>query len=294
MTLAIDVAESRTVRFRRSALLRAGVRRNIKPEIKVAETLSEWQDAYQLLVNEYRAAGYLDGAAPSQPICSIHHFLPKTKVFIAKTSNRVTATLSQYFDDPIFGLPMDSIYKEELDHLRADGRRISEIGGLSTREDARWQSLFLHLCRVMYWYSRHNRVDDLCITVTPKHIQFYKKVFLFEELGPTKYYPKFNVPAILLRLDLNRSKENLRVAYDHLEDECNLHNQFHRLDGVDISDYSLPLKRHKVISDNPPHLPASSLASFLSDSNGGVLSGLTSKHATYLNAVYPNLLAERG
>lgn len=285
----LQVAESREDRFRRFALQNTSRHQSAKPQIKIAENLPEWEAAFQLLYDEYLAAGYVTEAVSSHMLFGIHHFLPKTVVFVAKISESTVSTLTQFFDDRIFGLPADMIYKRELDQLRSQGRVISELGSLATRDSFRWQSLFMYLCQAMYWYSRHHKIDDLCIAVNPKHVQFYKTVFLFEEFGPERFYPKVQAPAVLMRLDLTRCEENLKSAYGRMEGECNLDKFVHKLEGVGITDYTVPLKHQNITTrTNSPRMDSATVNFFLS-CNKGLLRGITPKHMTYLKAIYPKI-----
>ena len=289
MAFGLNSVESRNDRFRRSTLLKADVRQNSKFEIKIADKFSEWESSFKLLYEEYLNAGYVVEPTPSNILFGIHHFLPKTVVFIAKYSDALVSSLTQFFDNHALGLPADKIYKEELDTLRAEGRVISEIGGLVTRKDFRWQNLFLCLCQVMYWHSHFRKIDDLCITVNPKHVRFYKTVFLFEIMGQEKYYAKVNAPAVLMRLNLRHSEKKLQTAYNHLEVDCNLYDYFHKMDGDKITDYSTALKKKKVINGGRIPQMDTTIVETLISRNTDVLENITLNHATYLNSLYPEV-----
>ena len=287
--MSLCIAESREDRFRRSTLLRADTSQSIPPEIKIAEVQSEWEAAFQLLYDEYLAAGYVTEAISSKMLLGIHHFLPKTVVFIAKISETLTSSLTQFFDDRIFGLPMDTIYKEELDRLRSEGRVVSEIGGVATRRNYRWQNLFMYLCQVMYWYSRHKDVDDLCIAVNPKHVHFYKSIFLFEEFGPQKFYPKVHAPAVLMRLDLTHYEKKLGDTYEDFKNGFNTNDFLHKMDSQNITDFSIPLKRKNNIDCGKIPRMDSAIVNYFLSQNKWMSRGLAPKHLTYLKAIYPHI-----
>jgi hypothetical protein len=287
--MKISLAESREDRFRRLTLRESLGCQCKKPEIKLASTLSEWKASYHLHYKEYLNAGYVKDDIPSRLIFGIHNLLPETVVLVAKIDDLIVSTLTQFFDDPVFGLPLDMIYKKELDQLRAKGHKISEIGALATRHDFRWQNLFMHLCQVMYWYARFRKVDDLCIAVNPKHVQFYKTVFLFEELGPTKLYPKVHAPAVLMRLDANRHEEIMGAAYDRMENEFNLHNRWHKFEGYDITDYFAPLKRRGILHERKHPMMNSTDVNFFLSQEEEILRGLSPKQAYSLKTVYPEM-----
>ena len=290
MFLELNVAESRMDRFRRLSLRADDViSQSSRPEIKIADNLSEWEASYQLHYDEYLRAGYVKEASSSRMIFNIHNLLPETVVLVTKISDMMVSTLTQFFDDPVFGLPLDMIYKKELDKLRTQGRSISEIGSLVTRNDFRWQNLFMHLCQAMYWYARFQKVDDLCIAVNPKHTRFYETVFLFEQIGPKKFYPKVHAPAVLMRLDATRHEEKMKAVYDRMEDECNLHNRWHRMDGRDITDYFLPLKHKNILPKRNKPTMDSTDVNLLLGCNQGILNGLSLDQAYYLKCIYPKI-----
>ena len=289
MAFGLNTAESREDRFRRSTLLRADICQNGKFEIKFADNYLEWENSFRLLYEEYLEAGYIANPTSSHSFLGAHHFLPKTVLFIAKYAGFLVSSLTQFFDNHLLGLPADQIYKKELDKLRAEGRVISEIGGLVTQKEFRWQNLFLSLCQIMYWYSHFRKIDDLCITVNPKHVRFYETVFLFETIGPIKYYPKVNAPAVLMRLNVNKHEEKLMSAYDHMEPECNLYDYFHKLEDAKITDYYIALKQKKVLNGGSiPMMDTDMLKSFLRN-NADMLESLSSEHTAYLKALYPLL-----
>jgi len=266
-----------------------GENRSNKLEIKIAENLPEWESSFRLLYNEYFEAGYVTETISSQMLFGIHHFLSKTVVFIAKISDVVVSTLTQFFDDRIFGLPMDMIYKKELDQLRHDGRVVSEIGCLATSSDYRMQHQFMDMCQAMYWYARFKKVDDICIAVNPKHVQFYKTVFLFEEFGPVRFYPKVHAPAALMRLDTAKHEQKMEAAYQTMEDSYNLHHQWYKFKGRKIEDYSIPLRREKIINGKDITRMNSSVVNHFLSCNKGLMRSLSPKYITYLKAIYPNI-----
>lgn len=288
MVAGIDITESREARFRRSALLKSFIQYQNGFRTKIANKYSEWIGSFRLLYEEYLNSGYVIEQTPSRIMFNIHHLLPNTVIYIAKSFSIPVSTLTQFFDNPLFGLPSDRIYKAELDILRSEGRVISELGSLATQKEFRWQNLFLHKCRAMFWYSMTREVNDLCIAVNPKHVPYYKTVFLFEVIGVEKYHPGVQAPAVLMRLNLDRLKEKLMAAYSQMEYECNLHDFFYCLEGNPITDYEIALVQMGVTnSDTPPRMDLATAKLLIS--NTGVLKGLSPDHAAYINNLYPEL-----
>ncbi len=287
MVGSIDIPESREIRFRRTVLLKSDIHQQNGLEIKIADEFSEWIGSFMLLYKEYLRTGYVFEQQSSHILFNIHHLLPETAVFITKISNRPESTLTQFLDNSLFGLPSDLIYQDELDQLRDKGRVIAELGSLVTRKQFRWQNQFLYLCRTMYWYARIKNVNDWIISVNPKHVPYYKTIFLFEIFGQEKFHPGVRAPAVLMRLDLERIQENLMAAYGNMEEECNLHDFFHCSEGSPIADYEILLKKIGVISGDAPPQMDSATVRLLLNSNTGVLKDLCPIRTAYLHGLYP-------
>jgi hypothetical protein len=180
--------------------------------------------------------GYLSTPKPHGMLFGIHTLLPETVIFVAKSYRTVISTLTEIFDTELFGLPMDELYRKELDGLRSKGRKIVELSVLVTPVDFRWMNVFMYINKIMYLYSLDRGVNDLCIAVNPKHVRFYKHIMLFEDLGPERYYPRVNAPAVALRVNMDCIKEKLKSTYDGLDFDCNLHDYLHGEAGAGASE----------------------------------------------------------
>jgi hypothetical protein len=110
---------------------------------------------------------------------------------------------------------MDEIYFNELNQLRKMGRRIAEVSslasdstlfgpGVSLMLNAKKMFIVFKLFKLLFDYAKEIlKIDDLCISIHPKHEITYK-FLLFEDLGNLKYYPSVNNnPAIAKRLNLD-------------------------------------------------------------------------------------------
>ncbi|SMP63008.1 hypothetical protein SAMN06295888_11088 [Desulfonatronum zhilinae] len=216
----------RTIRIRRSALLKTNLDDIDRPAIKVAEIRDEWRQSFALVYKEYLEQGYIKQAHPSKLSYTVYNFLPSTCVFIFKSYLSVISTLTQIFDSPEFGLPMDILYHDELNTLRDQGRIVTELSALATPKEARWCNLMVYLCKTMFEYSKLSKVNDICIMVNPKHVRFYKAIFLFEDFGEEKYYETVGAPAVALRINYDSIEGKLNQAYGDLDFETNLYAFF--------------------------------------------------------------------
>ncbi len=250
----------RTVRIKRSNLLNLHLDDIDRPAIKIAETLDEYEQSFRLVHDTYLRMGYLKEPQPQGLLFSAYSLLPETVIFIAKSYLTVISTLTEIFDTEAFGLPMDIIYKPELDTLREKGRRIVELSALVTPPKLRWRNLFMLLAQVMYQYSRYRGVDDLCIAVNPKHVSFYKNILLFEDFGPERHYPRVDAPAVALRVDMQHIADRLKQVYDSNDLDTNLYLYFHRMTGLLPWD---PAKTPVPAETSPAQRPQETIVPFM-------------------------------
>lgn len=225
----------RTIRIRRSALLDAKMDLLDRPSIKIAETLDEYCQAFKVLHDVYLNSGYLPRATQSGMHYNHHHLLPKTCVFIFKTYLEVISTMSYIPDTPMFGVPMDDLYRDKVDELRNAGRKIVEIGSLATIRHKCWHNIMTFLSKAVFMYATHTKADDLCIMVNPKHVRFYESIFLFELLGEERHYAKVDAPAVALRVNMRNIEPDLRNAYANCDFDTDLHNFFVKVNSPAIN-----------------------------------------------------------
>jgi hypothetical protein len=158
--------------------------------VQIASQPAEWMAALELVAANYRACGY--EAPSSKPLrFTKYHALPETIVLVAKERDEVVATYSMVFDNPLMGLPMESIYAEEIASLRHQGRRLAEVtslavSGLSQRE---FVQVFTTMIRLGVQYHNRRGGDTWVITVNPHHRTFYCKAMGFQPLGECRSYP---------------------------------------------------------------------------------------------------------
>lgn len=219
------IERRRTIRLKRSALLKYGLEQIDKPSIKIAETVEEYSAAFGILYEAYHELGYV-ADNPAGLYCTIFHFLRQTQVFVFKQYLEAIATMSKVEDSQLFGLPMDSLFKEELDQLRAAGRRLVEFGSFAAPKQYRFSNAMLFLQRSAYHQSANAGATDICIMVNPKHVAYYKEILLFEDMGGVKTFGKFNAPAVGLRLPIDDYRGDLRKIYGDEDFDTNLHDFF--------------------------------------------------------------------
>jgi hypothetical protein len=145
--------------------------------------------------------------------------LPEVSTFLAQQAPdwAPAATLTAVPDSPL-GLPMDALYRQELDVLRGPGRKPCEIAKLvmgesGVGEDAKPDvELLLALFRIGYITARYlEGCTDLVITVNPHHEKYYRRLMRFERLGePRAYGSVRGAVAVPMRLDLLGAEDTYR------------------------------------------------------------------------------------
>jgi hypothetical protein len=201
------------------AILVPGIGREI--EVKVASERSEWEEAYQLVAQNYKSRGYEPADARGLRFTAFHA-LPDTTTFVAKHAGHVVATLSLVVDNTLLGLPMECIYGPEIHALRTEGRRLGEVTsladtGLGVRE---FLQVFVTMIKLMVHYHTSHGGDTCVISVNPRHRAFYSKVIGFAPLGPCRSYPSVqDAPAEAYVVNLQQMKANAPKMYQEIQSE---------------------------------------------------------------------------
>jgi hypothetical protein len=186
--------------------------------LRMANSESNRLKCWRLVYEEYVEKGY----ARPDPLgyrYSLHDALPRTGTFLVEVGGEATGTVT-VFPDSALGLPADDSYKAELDRLRAAGRRLAEVGRLSSRrEHAQHRDIVTSLIELPSLYSRCLlEATDMVITVNPAHAHFYERMMLFERIGEPKTMESVSgAPAVLLRMDL--ALQRALIRYEHGEGE---------------------------------------------------------------------------
>lgn len=164
----------------------------------VAETLSEivaaWREVYEV---------YATGGLITPNPYGIHTYpqaVGEHAVVILDRNREMTLTSVH---DSAMSLPLDSLYRAELNELRAQGRSLTEIGLFVDRrkEPARgFDALFTIMTPAVAWCFESGGTD-VVIGVHPHHARFYIRAYGFETIGAERNYAAVNNrPCLLLRL----------------------------------------------------------------------------------------------
>lgn len=171
--------------------------------VKVATTRAELEGAFRIVYRRYLGSG-LCSTNPHEMRVTPYHLLPTTAVFVAVYQGEVIFTMSLIADGEQ-GVPMESVFPDEISELRARGVRFAEVSCMADRRKdmTRFLPLFVRVTRHMFQFARHHGVEQLVVAVHPKHARFYQRFFGFRQWdgGVRRYQSVENKPAVACSLD---------------------------------------------------------------------------------------------
>ncbi len=175
------------------------------------QSVEELRQCYRMVYDGYLARRY---CKPKESKMHYHYYslLPDSRTFCLKEKEKVIGTVTVLLDSPC-GLPMESLFAREIEHLRNKGRKLAEVSLLSMAMQDNNKKMFsltnidkqvrlFRLFKIALNYMRYAAgVTDVIIGVHPKHETLYKYI-CFKAIGPPKSYSGArNNPALPLHLD---------------------------------------------------------------------------------------------
>lgn len=183
-------------------------------EFLQATKWSEVEGAFGLLYGNYLERGLID-ENPHRLRFTHFNLLEESGTFIARVGNRVVATLSVVTDGGAFGLPMDELYRAELNAMRRNDKCPAEGSGLAVANEYRAIGVYIvmNLVKMAINYAQHCGATTAVIACHPKHAKFYEDVFLFEPFGTCRTYGAVNgALAVALKLELDGLEQRYRQS----------------------------------------------------------------------------------
>lgn len=163
-------------------------------KIRLAHSKGSFDSASMLVQRMYIQKGY---DIPGM------HKMPDRITLTASQNGSVSGTITLGIDTGN-GLLADENYKQEVDQLRAEGRRVCELTKFAVEHIRDSKRVLAALFNVAYIYGRMlQRQTDVIIEVTPKHAKFYKRMLGFEQIGPERVNSRVNTVGVLLRLEID-------------------------------------------------------------------------------------------
>lgn len=191
-----------------------------KERVEFATRREHFEQAFRLVYQEYLRKGYCL-PNPWGMKSTLYNALPETVTFCLWRGTTLIATNSLIPDSPI-GLPMESVYPDEVRQLRKQGRKLSEVSLLALNSEViskgilplyfaeRLRCLY-QIFKPLFWYAHGTaRYTDFCIAVNPIHKPLYIALY-FQQFGEEKVYESANGnPSIAMRLNFGGLEEKMR------------------------------------------------------------------------------------
>jgi len=169
--------------------------------LSFATTDQDLLESLTLVQRRYELRGYL----PTGEECAdltLFHVLPGSRTVVVRVGSRIVATATYVPDSPL-GLPADLVFSDSLAAIRAEGRRMVEISGLAIDEGIRAEDrgrVGIWLFQVLEEMARRSGVDDMVITVNPRHVSYYSRRLGFAPMdGPRPHPSVQGAEAVLMR-----------------------------------------------------------------------------------------------
>lgn len=189
---------------------------------KVASSFAEVLDAWSLVYHQYLTAGLIKPNDYS--IFTFPEYLSNNAAVIIGKENGVTTCTASAVLDSKLGLPLDTQYKKELDHLRTEGRKLIEIGLVADSRNHQNFSDVIELMNSVARFGPYSKHLDFVVGINPRRVNLYGKLWGFKQIGEVKDYEKLKTaPVALLHLSGNDPEiRSLKMNQEIYSDQRNL------------------------------------------------------------------------
>lgn len=163
--------------------------------IHLVSSLKQRIKATTLIKQMYASRGYSTESA------SIFSHNSNEFTFLAMVGEIAAGTLTLRTDSEK-GLLADTLYQQEIDNLRKQGKRVCELSKLVLDPQHGLKEMIALLFQISYIYARNfYQATDFFCEVNPRHAIPQKRMFGFQQIGKEKICPRVNAPAVLLHLE---------------------------------------------------------------------------------------------
>jgi hypothetical protein len=164
----------------------------------------EREAAFRLVHQVYLRSGLTTDQPMGMRVMK-HHLSDQTDVLVTKRNDAVVLT-STLVRDAQYGLPLESLFAEEVNEMRAAGLRLAEISALASDaslEDKNQRfELLVKIISLTFQTARNRGVDRLLLAVHPRHAKIYHRLFGCTPCSEVKEYAAVEGnPAVLCMHD---------------------------------------------------------------------------------------------
>lgn len=164
----------------------------------VAQSLNDVTDAWRLTYFVYLDRGLID-PNPFGLYTTAETVSANSTIFLGRSGPLAVSTATATIDGPA-GLPLDSVFGDELEALRRDGRRLVEIGMVSSTGASR----LFELLRLAVQFGRMEECSDVICGMHPARIRLYEKLFGMSPVGSPRLYKALrDQPVVLMKCVCN-------------------------------------------------------------------------------------------
>jgi hypothetical protein len=247
-------------------------------QIYPAQDCSDVKSALSLIHETYAGQGKIQ-PNPVRLHVTKHNAQPASLIFVARRSDRVVGTMSLVPDSPL-GLPADSMQRERLDSLRAQGLKICEIGGAVCDLALRGSGLAIYLYRAVFQAAMRAGFDLVVMSAQPKGALVLQTLLVCQKLGWPTYNGSFSDrhPSTVLGVDLRTCRDQIYERFGRLRDRE--HSPHHILFGKEVPQIQLPAS----FCPTPERVAASAA---LIDARPSVFQRLSPAEKNYLQEAVP-------
>jgi hypothetical protein len=189
--------------------------------IRRAVSVEELTAAYRLVHDVFVEKGYIS-PQPTGLRLRVTEALPQTATFIAEGDQGVVGVQSIAVDADELGLPSDGAFRQEIDSLRIDGRRVCEATNQAIAVDYRKTAVPTELMRCMFAHALLIGCDELITTISPGHARFFE-LLGFQQISPVRSYSRqIDDPVVVMRVNVGDLIERATQAQEG-QDEATLY-----------------------------------------------------------------------
>lgn len=207
---------------------------------RTAVSPEDYLAAFNLVYKVFLKTGFIQ-PNPTPFRLAPQHCNEDSRVFIGVNSengqDKLVYSIS-IFPDSDTGLPMDMVFKNEVDKLRNQGRYVVEAGHLAADNSYKLNTMNVPMLgnKILHQYaSGHLNADDIIIAIHPRYQWVYEELLLFEKLGEIDAYAYANNnPAVAMRLDLRTAENRYKEAYKKIPLNKSLYYFFFKLESESI------------------------------------------------------------
>lgn len=185
--------------------------------VKIASTPEEHDAAARLTFEAYQGRGLVQQRGVPVRVTPFL-LLPSTVKLVALRGGEVVATVSLMLDSQL-GLPMQSLFFDELAALRRKGRRLAEVGALAIRKEHRGSGLVMMVYKALWHTAALLGVQNLVVAVHPNSQPEYTSPLRFVPLcSGVRRYPGLEASALAVGLshDVEQFPRVAKRDFEHL------------------------------------------------------------------------------